>query len=243
MDFMFIIIIYFTFSVSIITSDSKDMFKKVDKNRLDLNITKYDRNITVKFKSKEHIPFGGIWTSDNFTIDDSQFLIEGTSIFEWVTINITDINSLDRFIDTISSRTFEHKSNIKGFYDKADNLQLALVIFKIEDFRKIAVKVIKSQKSSGSKSSSDDFDHEIEKNMLNMQIIHVLNYNNKANKIPSDLNDYELYILKSFRMSDSFKTLPLLKKCAFDVITSAALAFTFFGILILTGRYSLSKFF
>jgi hypothetical protein len=223
----------------------KDMIKKVDKKRLNLNIIQDDSDITIKFKSKDYVPAFGMWVSDFFTINEGEFLIEDTSLFEWLKENITDSSAINGFIKTMDNRTFEHRSSKEEFYRKADNLELTLVMFKIEDFRKLATEGLERLKSSSTYSSSqaNELEKELGKKIDDCKVVYIVRYNNAENEIPSDLNNFELYILKSTKLSDSFETLALLKRCAFDALIGATLTLTIFGTMILAGRYSLSKFF
>ncbi|EOB13534.1 hypothetical protein NBO_67g0009 [Nosema bombycis CQ1] len=145
----------------------------------------------------------------------------------------------------MDNRTFEHISSKEEFYRKADNLELTLVMFKIEDFRKLATEGLEKIKSSSTFRSGQEYEIEKElgKKIDDCKVVFIVRYNNTDNEIPSDLNNFELYILKSTTLSDSFETLALLKRCAFDALIGAKLNFTIFGTLILAGRYSLSKFF
>jgi hypothetical protein len=237
-----------TYITSIFCADYLDTFEEIgpyrniNKDTLNLKITEDAYNITVEFKSQEFIAIYGTWSTGLFKIKSDSFCINTYSVIYWLDDIFTDKLSLEEVFNTLGDYVFLHRTPKEAFYKKADDLEFSLAIFKKEDLRKLAIDYKNYLNSVKPLYLYERLD-ELEKMLKNSLLYFGVKYYNQTNRIPENLNEYELVIYKVNTSNSFSRPLKLIKKCAIDTTVAVFLMFTLFGILIFTGRYSLSKYF
>ncbi|EOB14958.1 hypothetical protein NBO_11g0030 [Nosema bombycis CQ1] len=241
-------LIIITYITSIFCADYLDTFEEIgpyrniNKDTLNLKITENENYITVDFISQEFIAIYGTWSTGMFKIKSDSFCINTYSVIFWLDDIFTDKLSLEEVTNTLGDYVLKHRTPKEAFYKKADNLEFSLAIFKKDDLRKLAIGYKNYLASSKPLYDFERFD-ELEKMLQNCLFYFGVKYHNQTNRIPENLNEYELVIYKVNTSNSFSRPLTLIKKCAIDTTVAVFLMFILFGILIFGGRYSLSKYF
>jgi hypothetical protein len=225
--------------------EERRVYKRINKDTLNLNINEDSNTITITFKTKDYLPISGVWFSENTKIYANTFFIDGNNLIYWIIANITTKDSLDNLVNTLEEHVFEFKIDKNKFIKYKNELGCTLEVLKKDDFYFIMTDYIKNfaSKNLAARIANIEKYFELLGKFDARKINFIVRYFNYLNEMPSNLNDYELWFYKPIEIKECFQVLGLIKKSMIDALFHIFLTVSFWGFLIFVVRFSMSKYF